>query len=77
MEASDAEMYTDLAEKESELDPSSSLILIQSLDQSCFECKLPNRDRVLPCRDNDGKFHATGQLRMIGKDTLREHFLAL
>jgi hypothetical protein len=72
-----AELSAELAEKISDLDPKKNVILVQLLDNSCFECKTQDGDRVLPKRGKDGKYHVPGELRVIGKDTLREHFLSL
>jgi hypothetical protein len=72
-----AEMATELAEKVLDLDPNDNVIVIQLLDNSSNECKTTNGDRVLPKRGRDGKFHAVGELGVIGKDTLREHFMAM
>ncbi len=76
-EQSAAEMAVELAEKVSDLDPNDNVIVIQLLDNSSFECKTPSGDRILPKRGRDGKFHAVGELGVIGKDMLREHFMAL
>jgi hypothetical protein len=70
-------MAAELAEKVSDLDPNDNVIVIQLLDNSSYECKTPNSDRILPKRGRDGKFHAVGELGVIGKDTLREHFMAM
>jgi hypothetical protein len=35
------EMAADLAEKIQDLDPSNTVVSIQLLDNSCFECKTP------------------------------------
>jgi hypothetical protein len=72
-----AELSAELADKISDLDPKKNIILVQLLDNSCYECKTQDGDRVLPKRGKDGKFHVPGELRVIGKDTLREHFLSL
>jgi hypothetical protein len=71
------EMATDLEDKTRDLDPSNTVVSIQLLDNSCFKCKTPEGDRILPRRKSDGKYHVEGELAVIGKDTLREHFLAL
>jgi hypothetical protein len=76
-EKSVMEMATDLAEKIRDLDPSNTVVSIQLLDNSCFECKTPAGDRILPRRLSDGRYHAVGELVVIGKDSLRELFLAL
>ncbi len=71
------ELASELTEKVSDLDPNNFVVVIQLLDNSVYECKLPNGDRVLPCMSTDRKYHAIGELSVIGKDTLRDHFLAL
>ncbi len=76
-ESTVADMVADLAERVEGLDPEKTAVCIQLLDNVSFECKLPNRDRVLPRKGNDGKYHAEGELYVIGKDTLREYFMAL
>jgi hypothetical protein len=50
-----AEFFADLAEKVSDLDPSKSAVMIQLLDNSLYECKLPNRDRLLSWRGRDSR----------------------
>ncbi len=75
-EQSVADITADLAGKVADLDPSKNIVLVQLLDNSCFECRTPEGDRILPKRGRDGKY-VEGRLRMIGKDTLREHFLTL
>jgi hypothetical protein len=76
-EHSVTELSADLAEKVSDLDPTKNVVLVQLLNNSCYECRNPDGDRILPKRGKDGKFHVIGELRVIGKDTLREHFLTL
>jgi hypothetical protein len=71
------EMASDLADKIRDLDPSNTVVSIQLLDNSCFVSKTPDGDRILPRRQSDGKYHVVGELAVIDKDTLREHFLAL
>jgi hypothetical protein len=51
------------------------MIVIQLLDNSVFECLTEQGDRILPKRGKDGKFHAQGVLRVIGKESLRELFM--
>jgi hypothetical protein len=51
--------------------------IVLELGNSSYECRLPNGDRVLSRKGNDKKYHAIGELSVIGKDTLRDHFLAL
>jgi hypothetical protein len=74
-ETSVADLSAELADKISDLNPRKNVILVQLLDNSCYECKTPEGDRILPKRGKDGRFHVTGELRVIGKDTRREHFL--
>ncbi len=76
-EKSVMDMAADLAEKIRDLDPSNTVVYIQLVDNSCFECKTPEGDRILPRRQTDGRYHAVGELVVIGKDSLRELFLAL
>jgi hypothetical protein len=76
-EQSVADMAAELAEKVSDLDPNDNVVVIQLLDNSSYECKTPSGDRILPKRGRDGKYHAVGELGVIGKDTLRDHFMAL
>jgi hypothetical protein len=72
-----ADMVADLAERVEGLDPGKTTVCIQLLDNVSFECRLPNGDRVLPRKGSDGKYHAEGELYVIGKDSLREYFMAL
>ncbi len=76
-EHSVTELSADLAEKVSDLDPTKNVILVQLLDNSCYECRTPDGDRILPKHGKDRKFHVIGELCVIGKDTLCEHFLTL
>ncbi len=76
-ETSVADLSAELADKISDLDPRKNVILVQLLDNSCYECKTPEGDRILLKLGKYGRFHVTGKLRVIGKDTLREHFLTL
>jgi hypothetical protein len=76
-----ADMPADLAEKILNLDPSKMAIVTQLLDNSCYECKTKDRDSILPdsilplcARDEQ---YQSGELCVIGKDSLREHFLTL
>ncbi len=66
-----------LAEKVEELSKEKTAVLIQLLDNNANECLLPNGDHVLPSRVKDGEFHACGELRVISKDTLRDHCMSL
>jgi hypothetical protein len=43
-----ADMPSDLAEKILNLDPSKMTIVIQVLDNSCYECNTKDRDSILP-----------------------------
>ncbi len=61
----------------SDLDPAYFVVVIQLLDNSSYEQRLSNGDRVLPHKGNDKKYHAFDKLSVISKDTLRDHFLAL
>jgi hypothetical protein len=77
MEQSIAELSADLAERVVDLDPENTVVLIQLLDNSVFECPTEQGDKVLPKRGGDGKFHAPGYLKVIGKDSLRELFMKM
>jgi hypothetical protein len=74
-EHSISEISADLAERVSDLDPENTVVVIQLLDNSVFECHTDQGDRILPKRGKDGKFHALGELRVIGKDSLRDMFM--
>jgi hypothetical protein len=76
-EQSISEISVDLAERVSDLDPENTVVMIQLLDNSVFECHTDQGDRILPKRGKDGKFHAPGELRVIGKDSLRDLFMLL
>jgi hypothetical protein len=76
-ENSVAEMTADIEEKIAELDPSSTVVLIQLLDNSIYQCTLPNGDRILPRKGRDGKYHAEGELHVVNRDTVRELFSTL
>jgi hypothetical protein len=76
-EQSIAELSADLAERVSDLVPENTMIVIQLLDNSVFECLTEQGDRVLPKRGKDGKYHAPGALRVIGKDSLRDLFMLM
>jgi hypothetical protein len=76
-DSSVADMVSELTERVEGLDPEKTAVCIQLLDNVSFECKLPNGDRILPRKGYDGKYHAEGELHVIGKDTLREYFMAL
>jgi hypothetical protein len=53
------------------------VVLIQLLDNSVFECLTEQGDKILPKRGDDGKFHAPGTLKVIGKDSLRDLFMKM
>jgi hypothetical protein len=72
-----AELSADLAERVSDLDPDNTMFVIQLLDNSVFECLTEQGDRILPKRGKDGKFHAQEELRVIGKDSLRDLFMLM
>jgi hypothetical protein len=76
-ESSIAELTADLAERVSDLDPENTVVVIQLLDNSVFDCHTNQGDRVLPKRGKDRKFHAPGELKVIGKDSLRNLFMLL
>jgi hypothetical protein len=54
-EQSIAELSADLAERVSDLDPDNTMVVIQLLDNSVFECLTEQGDRILPKRGKDGK----------------------
>jgi hypothetical protein len=76
-DSSIAELAAELAERVSDLDPDKTVVVIQLLDNSVFECLTEHGDRVLPKWGGGGKFHAPGSLRVIGKDSLRDLFMNL
>jgi hypothetical protein len=76
-ESSIAELAADMAERVSDLVPENAVLVIQLLDNSVLECLTDQGDRVLPKRGWDGKFHAPGNLKVIGKDSLRDLFMNL
>ncbi len=76
-EASTAELSADLAERVSDLDPENTVVVILLLDNSVFECRTSNGDRVLPRWGSGDKFHAEGELKVIGKDSLWELFMKM
>jgi hypothetical protein len=76
-ESSVANLAADIEEKVTDMDPSKSVIIIQLLDNSIYQCKVTNGDRLLPRRGADGKYHAEGELVVVNKDTLRELFASL
>jgi hypothetical protein len=76
-EQSIAELSAYLAERVADLDPENTVVVIQLLDNSVFECLTEQGDKVLPKRGGDGKFHTPGNLKVIGKDSLRELFMLM
>jgi hypothetical protein len=76
-EKSVSEITADISEKLLELDPARSVVVLQLLDNVSYECKTEFGDRLLPRKSGDGRYHAPGELSVIGKDTLREYFMLL
>jgi hypothetical protein len=76
-ESSVSAMASDMEEKLSELDPANTVVLVQLLDNSVYQCKHSNGDRTLPKRGRDGNYHAEGELSVVNRDTLRELFSLL
>jgi hypothetical protein len=76
-EKSVSEITTDISEKLSEMDPARSVVVLQLLDNVSYECKNEFGDRLLPRKSSDGRYHAPGEISVIGKDTLREYFMML
>jgi hypothetical protein len=76
-ESSVSAMASDMEEKLSELDPANTVVLVQLLDNSVYQCKHSNGDRSLPKRGRDGNYHAEGELSVVNRDTLRELFSSL
>jgi hypothetical protein len=76
-ESSVATMASDIEEKLTKLDPANTVVLVQLLDNSIYQCKHPNGDRTLPKRGRDGNYHAEGELSVVNRDTLRELFSSL
>jgi lysophospholipase L1-like esterase len=76
-ESSVSAMAADIEEKLRELDPANTVVLVQLLDNSIYQCKLANGDRTLPKRGRDGNYHAEGELSVVNRDTLRELFSSL
>ncbi len=68
---------TDIKEKLAELDPKNTVVLVQILDNSIYQCKRENGDRVLPKKGCNGRYHAKEELGMVNRDTLRELFSAI
>ncbi len=73
-ESSVSTMASDMEEKLRELDPANTVVLVQLLDNSVYQCKHSNGDRTLPKRGRDGNYHAEGELSVVNRDTLRELF---
>jgi hypothetical protein len=57
MDSSVAAMASDIEEKLVELDPANTVVLVQLLDNSIYQCEHDNGDRTLPERGRDGKYH--------------------
>ncbi len=76
-EKSVSEITTDISEKLLELDPARSVVVLQLLDNVSYKCKNEFGDRLLPRKSGDGRYHAPGEISVIGKDTLREYFMLL
>jgi hypothetical protein len=70
-------MAADIEEKLAELDPKNTMVLVQLLDNSIYQCKLENSDRVLPKTGCNGTYHAEGELCVVNRNTLREIFSAI
>jgi hypothetical protein len=70
-------MAADVEEKLAELDPKNTVVLVQLLENSIYQCKLENGDRVLPKKGHDRTYHAKGELCVVNRDTLRELFSAI
>jgi hypothetical protein len=45
-----------MAEKVADLDLLKNIVLVQLLDNSCFECRTPEGDRILPKCGRAGEF---------------------
>jgi hypothetical protein len=76
-ESSVSAMASDIEEKLRELDPANTVVLVQLLDNSIYQCKHANGDRTLPKRGRDGNYHAEGELSVVNRDTLRELFSSM
>jgi hypothetical protein len=76
-ESSVSTMASDIEEKLRELDPANTVVLVQLLNNSIYQCKHSNGDRTLPKRGRDGNYHAEGELSVVNRDTLRELFSSL
>jgi hypothetical protein len=79
MDNSVAAMAGDIEEKPAELNPINTVVLVQLLDNSIYQCtcKLENSNRVLPKKGRDGTYHAEGELCVVNRDTLCELFSAI
>jgi predicted membrane-bound spermidine synthase len=74
MESAVTAMAKDLEEKTTEMDPTSTVVLVQLFDKSIYECKLLNGYRELTRKGRDNRYHAEGELSVCGKDTLQDLF---
>jgi hypothetical protein len=72
-----AELTADISDKLSELNPEKTVIVLQLLDNVSYECRNEFGDRLLPRKGSDGRYHAPGEITVIGKDSLREYFMML
>jgi hypothetical protein len=71
-ERSVSEMTANIIDKLAELDPAKAVVVIQLLDNISYECRNEQGDRLLPRKGSYGRYHALGELSVIGKDSLRE-----
>ncbi len=76
-ERSVSEMTADIIDKLAELDPAKAVVVIQLLDNVSYECRNEQGDRLLPRKGSDRRYHALGELSVIGKDSLREYFMLM
>jgi hypothetical protein len=76
-EKSVSEITSDISEKLSELELAKTMVVLQLLDNVSYECRNEFGDRLLPRKSSDGRYHAPGEISVIGKDTLREYFMML
>jgi hypothetical protein len=72
-----SEITADISEKLAELNPEKTVVVLQLLDNVSYECRNEFGDRLLPRKGSDGRYHAPGEISVIGKDTLREYFMLL
>ncbi len=68
-------MAADLADKVSYLDLLQTVVVVLLQEKSSFDCKRKNGDCLLPCKGRDAMYHAEGELAVICKDLLKEHFM--